>query len=731
MRLAGSAVITGLLSAATLNAQEAPQPLRIARAAGEVHLDGQLDEGVWTNATSLALVRLRPVAGGPPSAPSEVLLTYDDDYLYAAARFSGAEAADTRSGSLTRDRLVSDNEFRLLLDTYNDAENAVEFSVNPAGTRLDRAISNDGGSIDGAWNAFWDAATVVTTDGWSAELRIPFSSLRFQSQDGRVLMGVIASRYRAVNAELSTFPELPSGDASPNYRPIRAHEILLEGVRPRAPVYVTPYLVAGRQRVNVPRTGAAGFEADVDRQLEVGLDGKYNLASNLVLDVTANTDFAQVEVDHQQVNLSQFSLFLQEKRPFFLERSAIFQFSTTSFGSDRLFHSRRMGLAEDGSPLRIYGGARIVGRAGDWDVGALSIQADRAEASGTENLSVMRVRRGVLNEGSWMGGMLTSRIAQGQHNIVTAADALLRVGGSDYLSLQWAQSFDSERGGSALDGGMAMARIQRNSSRGLMYVFLAKWQGPQFEPRLGYITRRDHTTFNANLRYGWQPVRTMFQQIQPSLNVSHAYRNRDGGLDLGSYNGFINLSFKNGASGGLHGNIQVETLPFDLRFGEHVVVPAGEHTYGSFGGALFASNGARFRPGGSISFGPFYDGWRSNISVSPLLTVNQHLELGVDYNFNRLSFPERGQRLNADVARLRLNAALNTHFSGALLAQYNHSARLWSVNGRLRYHLSEGRDLWLVLNEQMNTDLDRDPALLLPRSRSNTIAFKYSHTLVR
>ena len=712
-------------------AQQPVDPLPIARTNEPMRLDGRLDEPVWTRATALSMVRLRPTAGGAPSAPSIVMLTYDDAYLYAAARFDGVEPADTRSGSLTRDRLVSDNEFRLLLDTFNDSENGVEFVVNPAGTRVDRAVLNDGREINLSWDAFWDAATSVHEGGWTAEMRIPFSSLRFQSVNGRVVMGVIASRYRAVNNELSTHPELPGGDASPHYRPLLGRRIVFEGIESHAPVYFTPYFLAGRQRANVPRTDVAGFRADIQRQLESGIDAKLSLASNLTLDLTVNTDFAQVEADDQQVNLSRFSLFFPEKRPFFQERSAIFQFNTISLGSDRLFHSRRIGIAADGTPLRIYGGARVVGRAGDWDVGALSMQAEASGESGTENLAVVRLRRAAFNEGSWVGGMFTSRVAGHSNNFVAATDAQIRLAASDYLTLQYAQTLDSERSEQGLDAGMVMARVQRNSSSGLMYVLLAKWQGPEFEPGLGFVTRRDHSTFNGNLRYGWQPRSGILQQYQPSLNVTHAYNNRERRLELGSYNLIHNISFKNGIGGAASSSVQIEALPADLQLGDGVFVPAGRHTATSVSAGFSGSNGWRFRPFISGSAGEFYDGHRTALGLGPRLTVNQHLELGGDYNIERLRFPSRNQKLNADIARVRVNAALDTRLSGAAFLQYNRVARLWTFNGRLRYHAGEGRDFWLVVNEQVNTDLERDPASPLPRSRSNAVALKYSHTMAR
>src|SRR6185295_8840599 len=170
------------------------------------------------------------------------------------------------------------------------------------------------------------------------------------------------------------------------------------------------------------------------RTAELGGDFKYGLTDDLTLDLTANTDFAQVEADDQRVNLTRFSLFFPEKRQFFLERAGSFAFSTgvASDGS-QVFYSRQIGLAEDGTPLRLYGGARVVGRAGPFDIGALNLQVDGGAGRGSENMGVFRLRRRVRADGSYIGGILTSRLGIGHHNLVAGADAQVRLVGHGFL----------------------------------------------------------------------------------------------------------------------------------------------------------------------------------------------------------------------------------------------------------------------------------------------------------
>jgi hypothetical protein len=318
-----------------------------------------------------------PTFRSPLTERTEIMVTYDDRYIYLGARLHDSEPRKVRANTLYRDRYSGDDIVALVLDTYNDRQTASWFTVNPAGNRIDRALSNDGeftGSdpMNDNWNALWDVATSQSDSGWSAEMRIPFSSLGFQDVNGQVTMGLIAYRMIARKNERQLFPAIPPNWDLGFAKPSQSQRVVLEGVHSRRPVYVTPYGLGGvswRSELDPLHTR---YIRPSDETHEGGVDFKYSPTSNLALDLTANTDFAQVEADDQQVNLTRFSLFFPEKRQFFQERSAIFDFSTG--GVSRLFHSRTIGLGEDGTPLRIYGGGRLVGRAGGLDVGFLDLQ---------------------------------------------------------------------------------------------------------------------------------------------------------------------------------------------------------------------------------------------------------------------------------------------------------------------------------------------------------------------
>ncbi|MEN8145376.1 MAG: DUF5916 domain-containing protein [Gemmatimonadota bacterium] len=731
MRSVSVLFIVMTLTPMTLWAQE---EIPVTKAREAIVLDGNVTEAAWSGAAPLEMVTLSPIAGNRPSHASELQLLYDDQFLYAAARFLVGEPSDIRGYSLQRDRIAADDWFRLMLDTFNDSENGLGFLTTPRGIRVDMSISQDGESVNPSWNGFWDVATTSDDQGWYAELRIPLSTLRFQSKDGRVVMGLIAGRYSASNNETSSFPAMSPDLANPLSRASAAAKIVLEGIDSGAEKHLTPYVLTGLDRNAVldPTSGSFGHQNDSD--LEAGFDLKYGLTSNLTVDLTLNTDFAQVEADNQQVNLTRFSLFFPEKRQFFQEQSGIFAVPTGALqDNSNFFHSRRIGLTDSGEALRIFGGARLSGRIGTWDVGALSMHTDTRTPGVSENYGVFRVRRRILNEQSTVGTIATTRLdTDGNTNVAYAVDTRLRVTSTDYLTAQWGQSFDSNRNEANLNSGLARVLWERPgtlTSRGLAYRVGAKWSGPEFDPGIGFQTRSDFSHLLVNVRYGFYPGEgSAFRSIQPSPNYSVFLRNEDGTIESSFLAMFLNFEMKSGVFGYLGVSRRIEDLTEPLPFSPEAVVPIGRHAFNSAELAIHPSAGSRFGVGGAVQVGEFYDGTQFGLSVAPELSVNEHLEVSAEYNLSRVKFADRQQEFNADIARLRAQVSVDTHLSVNAFIQYNQAADLVGSNVRLRYHFAEGKDLFVVYNNVLNTDLRRDPSLALPRSQSQTLLVKYTYT---
>ncbi len=749
-RLAGLAVL--LFVAFPAVAQEA---MPLPRMVGTVELDGMPDEAAWQAIDPLPLVMYQPTYEGAVEQTTEIRVAYDDDYLYVAGHLYDSEG-DVRGNTLYRDRYSGDDTFAIVLDTFNDNENALWFFTTPNGVRFDMAVQGDGeggggggpfgGVVNDSWNTFWDAATVRTKTGWFAEMRIPYSSLGFQDDNGRVTMGMIAYRYMARNNHRYIFPNIPPNWGLGFAKPSQAQKIVLEGVQSRKPLYLTPYALGGLGRDADLNDAETAYLTDNNRTGEVGLDLKYNVTSNLTLDVTLNTDFAQVEADDQQVNLSRFSLFFPEKRQFFQERAGIFEFTTGR--RDRLFYSRRIGL-EDGEAIRILGGTRLVGRVGGWDVGLINMQTARATVVDddervrlpSENFGVLRLRRQVLNPNSYAGGMFTSRLADdGDYNYAYGLDATLRVLENDFLLIKWAQTFEDDLiradAFNFLETGLFRARWERRTQLGLSFVGSFTRIGDDYEPGIGFITRNGATNPAVRLGYGVFPGEdSRFRRLSVTSTASLYFRNgealfNDRSLETLFFFTTFSASLKSGTELSLGATVEGQDLLEELEFPEDTTVPIGRYTFARAEANYRMHSGRLLRTNIGIEGGTFYDGSRVTVSVGPTWNASRYLELGGEYELNRVNFSERNQSFNAHIVRLRTQVGLNTKVSANAFLQYSSAGDFVSANVRFRYNFREGNDLWLVYNEGLNTDRRRDFPTR-PLTDNRTVLLKYTYTFVQ
>jgi hypothetical protein len=718
-------LISGVASIGPAQTQE---PLVIPRLTGPVVLDGLSDEPAWEELQPLPMVMHSPSFGGEPSERTEIRLAHDGQYLYLAGRMYDSDPSGIRATSMRRDEGSLTNDWIVVaLDTFGDRENAVIFGVTPGGVRTDLAFNDARTRTNLDWNTFWDSAVRRTEEGWFAEIRIPFSSLRFQERDGQVRMGMSVWRNIARKNEIAIFPAIPpnwgffSVWKVPEFQPV-----VLEGVRSRRPIYAAPYLLGGRGFSHALNSAGHTYDHTEQSVHDAGLDLKVGLTQNLTLDLTYNTDFAQVEADDQQVNLTRFSLFFPEKRQFFQERSSVFEFSTGD--NDRLFYSRRVGLV-GGRPVPLHGGARLVGRLGGWDVGLLNLQTAAFESLPSENVGVLRLRRQVLNPDSYVGSALTSRRG-GTGNTAYGVDAQVRLFGQDYLTLNWAQTFtegESEADGFE-DRSLARLNWERRGVDGLRYMLDASRVGPIFNPALGYIVRNDYTRLGDRIAYGWRPGReSRLQRHQLSLNGSIYRRNGDGSTESSAIGPEWFAVTKTGHSVTLSTTTHYEDLQRPFPIGSRVVVPVGGYRFQNASVAYSPSAASLLRAAVSLQGGSFYDGWRATGGITPLWNASRHLEVGASYQLNRIEFPTRDQALTAHVARLRTRLMLNTRLGGAAFVQYNSAVDAVSMNARVRYTPREGNDLYVVYNEGLNTDrFAFDP--VRPFTDTRTLLIKYTHS---
>jgi hypothetical protein len=507
--------------AASVAAQETP--LELTRLSGPVVLDGKLDEPAWERVPLLPLTMYTPVFRGQPTQRTEIRVAYDSENLYVGGRFYDTDPSGIRINSLYRDRWNGDDALAIYVDAFNDNQNAKWFGTTPAGMRFDVLVSDDGATLNDNWDTFWTSATSVTEEGWFAEVRIPFSSLGFEvGADGRAVMGLTVTRLVSRLDERVTFPEIDP--KFPFRKPSAARDVVLRDVTSRTPLYITPYVLGGGSRdYRADSSGAMVRERSTAR--DIGVDLRYPLSGKLTLDLTANTDFAQVEADGQQIALDRFPLFFPERRRFFQEGSSIFDF--VGSGGARMFHSRRIGLSPDGTPVTILGGARLVGKVGDWDLGALEMQTGDYGATPGENFGVLRLRRPIFNPWSSGGLLATSYYGAGRNNLAVGADTSIRVHGDEYLGLKWSATMDSREpaGVGLASRSLFDAKWERRTQRGLSYTGHVTRSGAQYRPELGFTPRSNVTTANViGNWYFFTDGNRYFKRVYPGALAFNAFR---------------------------------------------------------------------------------------------------------------------------------------------------------------------------------------------------------------
>ncbi|MYI43650.1 MAG: carbohydrate binding family 9 domain-containing protein [Rhodothermaceae bacterium] len=720
------AVLLGMVDSASAQTHS---PLTIPRVAGPVTLDGMSTEAAWDSVAPWIPVQYEPNNGMPATERTEFLVAYDDEYVYLALRAFDSDPDGLRANTLYRDRLSGDDHFEILLDTFNDDETALLFTTTPAGIRKDAAISNDasgggissGGWINGDFNTYWDVATTTNAEGWFAEIRVPISSLRFQNKEGAVVMGIALQRKVARKTERLVFPPVPPVADWAFLKPSLAQKIEFEGIKSERPLYVTAYGLGGTEsRPNaVQDTRTNSWRG--------GLDLKYGLTNNVTADLTFNTDFAQVEADDQQVNLTRFSLFYPEKRQFFQERSGLFDFRVGS--QSRLFHSRRIGLDEAGQPVRIWGGGRMVGRIGGWDFGLLGLQTGVSDTRSSENFGVLRLRRQMRDGLSRLGGMLTSRLGRnGNYNLAFGLDGIVHLKGEDFLIYQWSQSIDHEaQDVDIFDATRFAISAERRRRHGWGYTSIAEWAGPAYDPGMGFTQRINYFLLDNTMSYTWvkgsdspliwhRPGLRGFAYFSPSLEIETA--------EIGPEWDF---AAKSGAGGGVEFKIQTELLKAPFALSDKVQIPAGRYNFFRVGAEYNVSHTRLFQVRPHVQTGAFYDGWQVAVGAAPVWYVSKHLELSGSYQLTRIHFPSRNDTFLAHLGRLRIGSALNAKFSANVFIQFNSIQHVVSGNMRMRYNFREGNDLWVVYNQNLDTDRDR-VLPRLPAIEGHTVLVKYTHT---
>lgn len=698
-----------------------------------VDFDGMPFEAVWENMEPFELHQYEPVYDGEITDRTELFMTYDDDYVYFAARMYADPSLimDTGKG---RDLFKPNMDyFGVLLDTFNDYENALGFMTAPSGLRLDLTIANDAQGVfplNSTWNTFWDVETVKSDSGWFAEMRIPWSSLRFQDNDGEVTMGFLIRRWMPAKSQVLMYPKVRNdlGNWS-NWKPSQGKRIVFKGIHSRKPTYFTPYVLGGVQREMILNNSGDTYKAKVEPELNAGIDIKYGITSNLTMDITINPDFAQVEADDQQVNLTRFSLFFPEKRLFFQERANIFSFNMG--GPNTIFYSRRIGLSEE-EIIPIYGGLRLNGRIGKWDIGFLDMQTASTSALSSTNYGVLRLRKQVFNNQSYMGGMIANQIdVNGMFNTAVGIDGIFRVFGMDYFNINFAQTYENNGVTTpfSMDHSKINMKWERRNTKGFGYDFGYNRAGIQYNPAMGFQNRENVTRIGNKIWWGWLPNDKSWLYSHTLFIKGALYKKN---TDWSTESGNIGLGWEFNSRNNWRGAVAIEqfeegvTESFTIGDAE---IPAGRYNFNGFTTEINTPFSSPVRLTLNSYVGSFFDGKSVILGLNPVWSPSSSVELELKYEYNQGDFIARNQSYRIHLVGMKTRFMISNALSATLFVQYNSDNEEAVTNFRIRYNPREGNDLYIVFNDIMNTDR-HNVFPELPFSSSRALIVKYTYTFV-
>ena len=708
--------------------------LEVRRLSQPIEFDGWVTEEEWGSIEVFDLKMQLPNLNAEPTEVTEIRIAYDEEYIYLSGRMYESDMTKMMANTKKRDALTASTQwFGMVLDTYNDKENALAFFTTPTGIRWDLAVANDAvGSnptnID--WNTFWDVRVQKSEEAWFVEMRVPFTSLGFEEVDGRVTMGLVVWRYIARKNEMDMYPLIPAefGDWS-SFRPSLFKEIQFTGIKSKRPFYITPYVLGGYSKINSLNDSETQYVASDEFLNQIGGDVKIGLSKNWTLDLSVNTDFAQVEADDQQVNLTRFSLFFPEKRLFFQERAGVFNFT---FGRrDQLFYSRRIGIDEDGDLQSIIGGARVVGRSGAWDIGLISMQTASSDAFRGENMTVIRAKRDIINDRSDVGFMFTNRMDfDGGYNTNYGVDLNWEVARDYQLNIRYAQTFDSNISNKFFDPKSSKYWISFSTrrQRGFGIGSSLSRSGEDHLPEMGFEQRDNYWRIGNRITYNWflgESSDIFMHGLQSG--GSSIWSNATGKLESLNWRFGWDLQLKNTWRFEIRARPSIENLVEDFELADDVVIPVGDYKFLSYNAQITTPQSNKLMTSFEVNYGNFYDGRRTGISVEPTFNVSSSLELSASYQYNKATFSNRSQELDLHLIRLKSLIMFDTKLSLATLVQYNNQSKTFQGNVRFRYNPSEGNDLFIVYNDDLNTDRFRERPIL-PTTNQRSIQFKYSYT---
>jgi hypothetical protein len=691
--------------------------VRAIRLDAPLELDGQLDESVYSDYAPFGdFVQVVPIAGDPSSERTDVWVMFDDENIYLTCRcWDEAPPEEWVINEYRRDTpgLRNNEHFGVMFDTFYDRRNGMMFYANALGARADYAVIDEG-SVNTDWNPVWDVKGGQFDGGWVVEMAIPFKSLRYISGPDQ-MWGIQfrrSIRHKNEWTYLNPVPPFLAGPQALNRISSAGTLVGLDLPAAGNNLELKPYAI-GSVSTNNLSDPPVSKDADGD----VGFDLKYGITANLTADLTYNTDFAQVEVDEQQVNLTRFSLFFPEKREFFLEGRGVFDFGRGGLGGFRpgggtgrfgggggdtptMFYSRRIGL-DQGEVVPILAGGRVTGKEGPWAIGAVNIQTQDVEGTGIEgtNFSVVRLKRDILGR-SAIGGIFTNRniaLTGDGSNQAYGLDASFAFGQNLEAGAYWAQT--QSQGVTAGDDSWQAALNYSGDQYGLTASHLKVGEG--FNPEIGFVRRFDFQKSAGSLRFSPRPASIQWiRKLTWEASIDY-FDDGDGRMQSRRQLGRFDVEMENSDRWSIQATREFERIDEAFPISSDLDIPIGRYTFTSYRASY--NSGTQRRIAGNIAYqwGGFYHGTIQSLNVNQSrVVVNSHLSLEPGFSLNWIETPD-GEATQA-VYRLRLDYAFTPRMFFSSLVQYNEAAEVFSSNLRFRWEYLPGSELFLVWTDEQN-----------------------------
>ena len=677
-------------------------------------IDGDLTDAAWTRATPAAgFTQQQPDEGAPASLRTDVRFLFDGATLYVGAMLFDDEPGRLVVNELKRDFGEANNDlFGVVVDTFQDGRTAYGFVVNAGGAQRDTLAYDQGERDDPSWNAAWEARTRTLPNGWSVEMAIPFSALRFPQAPAQ-RWGLNLVRVVRRRNEVATWAPVPRQFT--HYHVGYAGTLTgIAGVRGAHHVRVTPFATTqtARDRALPDRTS----------KTDAGVDLKWSVTPSLVLDGTYRTDFAQVEADQVQINLTRFSTLFPEKRQFFLESPGSFQIGLTGEDSGISgnmllpFFTRRIGLSPDNTAVPVVAGARLTGQAHGTSIGLLNMQTGRAGGRPGDNFTAVRAARsvggGVSLGGFYFGREASGRAAPGDgHNRVAGAD--FRFSPSRTFSVDGV-AMRSESDGPEDDWAVRLGlRLRGNRQRGRLSYLLV---GDQFRHDLGYVRRRGASMLFGDYSTLFRPRSTyqVIREYEVKMEVHVAAGEGLSPLLTRQLRPSVIAQFADGSQfrATLEHSFERLTDAFSLR--RTLSIAPGDY---SFSEAVAYYETTRSKPFSLLlhgNYGSFWNGDRRRARAGLRWRINAHLAASAEYDRNRITLPQGG--FTEGLAAIRVDSSISTRMFLNAFVQYNGRDEVWLTNVRFNYLYRPLSDIYVVWNDAQGTIRNRSIIVKYTRS---------------